>query len=88
MTCRCAPNNKCGRCTFCALCTNEIRGTPHREPIGKGNAIVDVCAASSSEHPRRGRYNFAGGHTQHIVAHSTSSAGEGCRRKVGGRGAE
>jgi hypothetical protein len=47
--CRCAPANRCGRCVspVCAICTNEIADEPTREPLGRDNALVNVCASCS-----------------------------------------
>lgn len=45
---------------FCALCT-EPTSTQHMEPLGKGGAMVNVCADCTTVHPRSGRYTFAEG---------------------------
>lgn len=29
--------------SFCAICTDDIVGEPRREPLGKNDALVDVC---------------------------------------------
>ncbi len=29
--------------TFCALCIADIPGTPQQAPLGRGNALVNVC---------------------------------------------
>jgi hypothetical protein len=44
MTCRCH-NFSCGRCapTCCAICTSD-RGPFAKEPLGRGDAFVNVCA--------------------------------------------
>jgi ribosome-binding protein aMBF1 (putative translation factor) len=47
--CRCH-NFSCGRCEAkpcCAICAGEITGIPQREPLGRDNALVNVCASCS-----------------------------------------
>lgn len=36
---------------FCAVCTSE-RGPFVKRPLGRGNALVTVCAACDAEPPR------------------------------------
>jgi hypothetical protein len=49
---------------FCAICTDEIRGVPRREPLGKNGAMVNVCDGCALEMPvareRRGGYEAPG----------------------------
>lgn len=45
---------------FCAVCAADIVGDPLRRPLGKGDAMVNVCASCDEEHPRGGRYSFDG----------------------------
>lgn len=47
--------------TTCAICTADITGPIHREPLGRGNALVPVCYRCATESPRQGNYSF--GHT-------------------------
>lgn len=37
---------------FCALCTDYIVGTVHRQPLGKNDAMVDVCGVCAQAKPR------------------------------------
>jgi hypothetical protein len=49
MNCRCHPSNRCGRCLpTCAICANPIKGSPSREPLGRNDAYVNVCATCQS----------------------------------------
>lgn len=34
---------------FCAICTDDIVGEPIRSPLGKDDAMVDVCAACDGD---------------------------------------
>ena len=36
----------------CAICAAEIAGAPRLEPLGKHDAMVAVCDACATEHPR------------------------------------
>jgi hypothetical protein len=59
VSCRCHPNARCGRCApTCAICTDAIIGPVKQEPLGRGNAMVNVCVTCATEHPRHGRYGF------------------------------
>ena len=40
--------------SFCALCTADILGAPYREPLGRNDALVDVCASCATEPAREG----------------------------------
>lgn len=42
---------------FCAICTTEIVGDPVRAPLGKDDAMVDICAPCDGDKPvaTRGR---------------------------------
>lgn len=42
---------------FCAICTEESADLCAR-PLGRGRALVKVCADCDEEHPRSGRYAF------------------------------
>lgn len=44
---------------MCAVCLSQ---TPpfRKRPLGRNDALVDVCATCDDEHPRSGRYAFAG----------------------------
>jgi len=67
---------------FCAICTDPISaGTssnkiPRRAPLGRDGAMVDVCEACDTEHPRGGRYAFNGSEE----AHSENATSNGNRR--------
>ena len=45
----------------CALCVNLITGGARLLPIGKDDAMVWICYACDTEHPRKGRYSYDGG---------------------------
>jgi hypothetical protein len=51
--CRCSPRNMCGKCLppACAICANDITGDVHREPLGRHDALVSVCASCATEPP-------------------------------------
>jgi len=34
---------------FCAICASEIVGEPYREPLGRDNALVNVCSRCNDE---------------------------------------
>lgn len=42
---------------FCALCTEACDGTVQR-PLGRDDAMVNVCHRCDEEHPRSGGYSF------------------------------
>ncbi len=44
--------------SVCAICVN--RPGTHLEPLGRNDAMVRICDECASEHPRAGRYAFAG----------------------------
>jgi hypothetical protein len=37
--------------TTCAICTDDITGPVHREPLGRNEALVAVCDACATEPP-------------------------------------
>ena len=45
---------------FCAICADDIVGEPLRRPLGKGDALVNVCTRCDEEHPAYGGYAFNG----------------------------
>lgn len=45
---------------YCALCTGPCVGDLHREPLGKDDALVNVCARCATEVPREGDHLFGG----------------------------
>lgn len=50
--CRCHPSARCGRCdAFCALCLDTIAGTPRQEPLGRNDALVNVCDDCATQRP-------------------------------------
>ncbi len=46
---------------FCAICARDIVGEPLRRPLGRDDALVNVCHACDEGSPRAGRYSFGGG---------------------------
>jgi hypothetical protein len=47
---------------FCAICTEDLAPDAARpRPLGRGGAIVSICASCDEEHPNSGRYSFDGG---------------------------
>lgn len=69
---------------FCAICTDPP--PPNTElvhrPLGRGGALVLVCADCDTLHPRSGRYAFDdGGGRQALTPHgSMGNLGNGNRR--------
>lgn len=62
---------------FCALCAEPCVGALHREPLGRGGAMVNVCVSCATE-PAREREHLFGGSAR-------GGIGEG-NRWVGARG--
>lgn len=60
---------------FCALCLDTIAGPPRQQPLGRDNAMVNVCTTCDSAHPRSGRYSF-----DDSKARAHEGVGDGNRR--------
>ena len=62
--------------SICALCTGPAVGALHREPLGRNDAMVNVCAACATEEPREREHLFggsAGDGNRHTRAAGTGS---------------
>lgn len=46
------PPKEPGRSFTCAICARSSTGVPTREPLGRDDAMVDVCASCSSDVPQ------------------------------------
>ena len=61
---------------FCALCLDPIVGNPKKQPLGRNDALVNVCDTCDSAHPRSGRYSFDGNES------AARGIGDGNRHKT------
>lgn len=46
--------------SLCAICTRPAIGALHREPLGRNDALVNVCAACATETPVERDHLFGG----------------------------
>jgi hypothetical protein len=60
----------------CAICTRPCVGRLHQEPLGRGDAMVNVCTSCATEVPCERDHLFGGGGIA-----SNGGVGEGNRRK-------
>lgn len=70
--------------SFCAVCTESLTGAARHLPLGKNGDLVWVCWTCDTEHPRKGRYAFAGGRSADLRdatnARSNGHIGDGNKR--------
>lgn len=66
---------------FCALCLDPIIGNPKKQPLGRNDALVNVCDTCDSAHPRSGLYAF-----DDASKHGGSENRNAGMRRVGGGG--
>lgn len=59
----------------CAVCAGEIQGSARQLPLGRNDALVTVCYACDTEHPRKGRYAFNGGRRTDSMSASVLTPG-------------
>jgi hypothetical protein len=69
----------------CAICTAEITGTPRREPMGRGGAMVAVCTPCATEPPSSGRYSFSGESSRGMTDGNVWISGSSRRSALGSR---
>jgi hypothetical protein len=66
---------------ICAICTRQRP----LESVALDGRLVFVCAPCNGEHPRQGRYAFAGGVSERRHGIGTDRLGAGNRQRGGAR---
>lgn len=61
---------------LCAICTRACVGELHQEPLGRGDALVNVCSSCATEVPRERDHLFGG-----VGDGRNAGDGDGNRRK-------